>query len=186
MALRNQPYIPLYVQDFLTDEKLIECSAKATGVYIRIMCIMHKSEEYGTILLKQKDKQTYEQINNFASKLVKQMPYSETVIMESLTELIEEKVLFIEGDSLKQKRMIKDNNISIVRAEAGSKGGNKTTKKYKNNKKDFASAKSEANSENENDNDNINDNYTNKEIFDYNWLEEGGEENGRENKSSEN
>ena len=24
MALRDQPYIPLYIQDFLTDEKLIE------------------------------------------------------------------------------------------------------------------------------------------------------------------
>ena len=26
MALRNQPYIPLYVQDYLTDEKLSMCS----------------------------------------------------------------------------------------------------------------------------------------------------------------
>ena len=43
MALRDQPYLPLYVQDFLTDEKLAECSAMATGVYIRLMCIMHKS-----------------------------------------------------------------------------------------------------------------------------------------------
>ena len=58
MALRDQPYLPLYVQDFLTDEKLIECSASATGVYIRVMCIMHKSDPYGMILLKQKDKQT--------------------------------------------------------------------------------------------------------------------------------
>ena len=57
MALRNQPYFPLYVQDFMTDEKLNECSAKANGIYIRLMCIMHKSEEYGTILLKQKYKQ---------------------------------------------------------------------------------------------------------------------------------
>ncbi len=54
MALRNQPYFPLYVQDFLTDEKLAECSAESTGVYIRLMCILHKSEEYGCILLKTK------------------------------------------------------------------------------------------------------------------------------------
>ena len=44
MALRDQPYIPLYVQDFMTDEKLSECSAESTGVYIRVMCIMHKSQ----------------------------------------------------------------------------------------------------------------------------------------------
>jgi hypothetical protein len=66
MALRDQPYIPLYIQDFLTDEKLIECSAQATGVYVRLMCIMHKSEDYGKILLRQKDKQKPKQIENFA------------------------------------------------------------------------------------------------------------------------
>ena len=71
MALRDQPYLPLYVQDFLTDEKLIECSASATGVYIRVMCIMHKSDPYGMILLKQKDKQTSSTIQNFALKLIK-------------------------------------------------------------------------------------------------------------------
>ena len=57
MALRNSPYLPLYVQDFLTDEKLADCSANANGVYIRLMCILHKSEPYGKILLKQKYKQ---------------------------------------------------------------------------------------------------------------------------------
>ena len=73
MALRDQPYIPLYVQDFMTDEKLSECSAESTGVYIRAMCIMHKSQEYGTVLLKQKDKQTHNK--NFAVKC-RLMPYS--------------------------------------------------------------------------------------------------------------
>lgn len=32
MALRDQPYLPLYVQDFLTDEKLRECSYEAEFV----------------------------------------------------------------------------------------------------------------------------------------------------------
>ena len=35
MALRNQPYIPLYVQDFLTDEKLNQCSPASQGIYIK-------------------------------------------------------------------------------------------------------------------------------------------------------
>jgi uncharacterized protein YdaU (DUF1376 family) len=74
MALRNQPYIPLYVQDFLTDEKLIECSAQSTGVYIRLMCIMHKSEDYGKILLKQKDKQSDKQIKKILQKGKNAMP----------------------------------------------------------------------------------------------------------------
>lgn len=160
MALRDQPYIPLYVQDFLTDEKLIECSANATGVYIRLMCIMHKSEEYGTILLKQKDKQSSNQIQNFALKLVKQMPYTIDDIMDGLSELVSEQVVVIEGDFLKQKRMIYDNLLSIKRANAGSKGGKFAQAKIK--------ANLQANTENEIENVNEDEIKTKKsklEIF---------------------
>ena len=65
MALRDQPYIPLYVQDFMTDEKLNECSAESTGVYIRIMCLMQITR--GTILL-QKYHKRYN-IKNFLKLL---------------------------------------------------------------------------------------------------------------------
>jgi len=130
MALRNQPYLPLYVNDFLTDEKLIECSAKATGVYIRLLCIMHKSKEYGTILLKQNDIQEQDSVKNFAIKLSKQMPYSLEVIEKSLEELITENVVEIKAKKseliLVQKRMVKDNILSEIRAKSGRKGGIKT------------------------------------------------------------
>lgn len=135
MALRDQPYLPLYVQDFLTDEKLMECSASATGIYIRLLCIMHKSDEYGVILLKQKDKQTDNQIKNFALKLAKYLPYSTDEIISGLTELLSEGVLQNGGDKLSQKRMIKDNDISVKRSVSGKKGGIKTQ---------FAKAKDEA------------------------------------------
>lgn len=142
MALRDQPYLPLYVQDFLTDEKLRECSAGSVGVYIMTMCLMHKSSEYGTILLWQKDKQTSDDCLNFANKLTKHLPYTSDVILNSLKELINMGVLTIDGDKLMQLRMVKDNSISLKRAKAGSKG-------Y------FAKAKVEAkalaNSENENE-----------------------------------
>lgn len=146
MSLRNQPYIPLYVQDFMTDEKLNECSAAANGVYIRLMCLMHKSEEYGTILLKQKDKQNESNIQNFACKLVKNMPFTVEEIFNGLKELVEENVVHIEGDKLIQKRMIKDNYISEIRSNAGSKGGNKRKKETQNEDfaSDFAQAKNEA------------------------------------------
>jgi len=129
MALRDQPYFPLYVQDFLTDEKLNECSAESTGVYIKILCIMHKSNPYGTILLKQKDKQDENICFNFANKLVKHLPYSVLVIERSLKELVDEDVLQLNGDGLTQKRMIKDYNISLKRSEAGKIGGIKTQSK---------------------------------------------------------
>lgn len=159
MSLRNQPYIPLYVQDFMTDERLNECSAAANGVYIRLMCLMHKSEEYGTILLKQKDKQNSSNIQNFACKLVKNMPFTVEEIFSGLTELIEENVVQLEEDRLIQKRMVKDNYISEIRSSAGSKGGKK--KQNGNQNSDFASnfakakpkAKIKQNTENEYENE---------------------------------
>ena len=54
MSLRDQPYIPLYVDKFVNDENLRECSPGANGVLIRVMCLLHKadSEIYGTLKLK--------------------------------------------------------------------------------------------------------------------------------------
>lgn len=165
MALRDQPYLPLYIQDFLTDEKLIECSASATGIYIRLMCIMHKSDEYGVILLKQKDKQTNKQIKNFALKLARFMPYPIQEIEQGLEELLEAGVIQNGGDRLMQKRMVRDNEISEVRSEAGKKGGLKTQR--------FAKAKVKANSEYENENEDIN-NKENKgaKKFNFDFVEE--------------
>lgn len=155
MALRDQPYLPLYVQDFLTDEKLIECSASATGIYIRLMCVMHKSDEYGTVLLKQKDKQNTKQIINFACKLAKFLPYQISEIESGLSELLAENVLKIEGDSLIQGRMVKDNKISLIRSESGKLGGKNSLGikgKIKLDKpKKIAQAKNQANTENENE-----------------------------------
>jgi len=147
MALRDQPYLPLYIQDFLTDEKLMECSAAATGVYIRIMCVMHKSDPYGTILLRQKDKQTGQQIQDFAAKLARHFPYPLDTILLALGELLAEKCLFIEGDYLVQKRMVRDGEISLTRSKSGSKGGAITKEKLVK----FALAKPAANPEVENE-----------------------------------
>lgn len=149
MALRDQPYIPLYVQDFMTDEKLIECSASATGVYIRLMCLMHKSEEYGTILLKQKYKQSNKQSLNFASQLAKSFPYNLSEIESAIDELLSEKVLEIIEDYLVQRRMVKDNEISIKRSISGSKGGLKTQNNHKQPLKKLAKANNKANTEND-------------------------------------
>lgn len=171
MARRDLPYFPLYVQDFLTDEKLIECSAESTGVYIRLLCIMHKSEPYGAVLLKQKYKQNCEQsgkqnikqIFNFACQIAKQMPFDVDTIARSLDELVSEGVLVLDGDILYQKRMVKDGKTSDIRAKAGKKGGQRSTQKSSSSQSsssfalgfasDFAQAKIQANSENENDNE---------------------------------
>jgi hypothetical protein len=147
MARKDKPYLPLYVQDFMTDEKLMECSALATGVYVRIMCVLHKCDPYGKLLLKQKDKQSDKQINNFATKLLKHLPYSFDVIVEGLGELLGEGCLIIDGDYILQKRMVNDGELSTVRSLAGSEGGKKSVK----SKDKFAQAKVQANTDIDND-----------------------------------
>lgn len=150
MALRDQPYLPLYIQDIMTDEKLNECSAATHGVYIKgIMCLMHKSETYGKILLRQKYKQNESKEKNFALMLANHLPYSVDVIFAALTELIEEGVCYYEDDYLCQKRMIKDGELSVIRSLSGKKGGESNKKKLD----DFAYAKYQANTEYENANE---------------------------------
>jgi len=139
MARRDQPYLPFFVKDYLSDEKLKECRAESHGVYINVMCLMHTSHVYGTILLKQKYKQNGKQILNFAYQLAKQLPFSLEEIERSLTELVAEDVLQIDDEKLSQKRMVKDGMLSDIRASAGSKGG-----KSKEKSGSFAKAKLQA------------------------------------------
>ncbi|MDR1154009.1 MAG: hypothetical protein LBL04_04805 [Bacteroidales bacterium] len=122
MSLRNQPYLPLYVEDFLTDEKLIFCSAATTGVYIRLMCLMHKSEEYGKICYNKNNNKTDNKIDDFAGKLTKQMPYSFEEIRDALDELLRMEVIHFSGEKLIQKRMVKDGDLSEKRRKSGKKG----------------------------------------------------------------
>jgi hypothetical protein len=123
VALRNQPYLPLYVNDFMNDEKLKPCSAESTGVYIRIMCLLHKCEEYGALTFNELDSRTDDICYDFAMVLLPHMPYTFEVIHRSLKELTARKVLTIDGEKLTQKRMVKDGNISAARSMAGSAGG---------------------------------------------------------------
>lgn len=149
MPRRESPYLPLYVQDVLTDEKLIECSAAAHGVYFRLLCLFHKQVNYGKILLKQKSKQSTKQIKNFACALAKHFPFSAEEIELALDELVENDVIQLNGDELSQRRMVADSALSDKRAKSGEKGGKSTTKK-----KNFAQAKSQANADIDIDNDN--------------------------------
>jgi len=128
----------------MTSQALNGCSAESVGVYIKLMCVMHKSTRYGTILLKQKYKQTDKQIENFALQIANYMSFGVDVISRALVELLEEEVLLIEGEVLIQKRMVRDGELSDKRALAGKKGG-ESSNKSKQFASDFATAKNQAN-----------------------------------------
>ena len=161
MALRGQPYLPLYVQDFMTDEKLIECSAESVGVYIRLMCVLHKSEEYGTLTLNSRNEKTGEVCYDFARKLLRYLPYEIETINRGLRELIDNDVIQINGNTLSQKRMVRDGEISAARATAGLAGGKSKAERSKTPSKSASKilAKVVANAETatviDNDNNNV-------------------------------
>lgn len=129
MALRDQPYFPLYVQDYLTDEKLNMCSWATQGIYIKILCLLHKQNPYGTILFHQNNKQNLNKIDFFVYYLSKQLPIQKEELHKYLTELITEEVLIMDDEKLYQKRMVRDGEISGERSRAGSLGGGSSLNK---------------------------------------------------------
>ncbi len=152
MALTNQPYLPLYVDDYLSDEKLNQCESSSEGIYIRVMGIMHKSKEYGNVILtpfdeakhKQKAnklKANFEQNENknllqylnidvdafylMVCKVQSMIGRDLTLVTNALTDLLGNDVLQFSNKMLTQKRMKKDGEKSKIRANAGAKGGKK-------------------------------------------------------------
>lgn len=147
-ALRKLPYLPLYVQDFTSDEKLTMCSASAVGVYIFLLCLLHKSDTYGKLTLRDKDRlnntdtlelqkqiesktksKTQSKIIFFAKRLQRNMPFELHEIATGLAELEEARVITIEGEMLYQRRMVKDGEISEKRSNSGTLGGRSATAK---------------------------------------------------------
>ena len=143
MALRDQPYIPLYVKDFTSDEKLRMCSPSAVGVYIFLMCILHREREYGKLQLRQSFVYTKGNTNTiqnpiqktqskenlylqFAENLAKQMPFKADAILLALLELDYYGVIRLEGDTLCQPRMVRDGAISETRRKSVNKRWNES------------------------------------------------------------
>lgn len=174
MALRDQPYFPFYVNDYLSDEKIRQCDPSSEGIYIRILCNMHKSKLYGKIeitpfdeaKLKQNLSKTISKIeaNDEQKKMLDylQLRLEDIALMSlrvsnmigrhieqvfsALIDLIGNDVLQIDGLVLSQKRMVKDGAKSEIRSQCGRRGGVKSSK---NNDpiQNYSSSKSEAKDE---------------------------------------
>ena len=124
MALNNkQPYLPLYIDDWMNNTKLKLSTSGAHGLLISIMCLMHKEKDYGKLSLNQKFKKTGDQIKNFCLQLNKLTCFNPREINPFFNELIDNKILVIEDDCLICERMVKNFNLSKIRAESGKKGG---------------------------------------------------------------
>lgn len=153
MALRDHPYFPFYVQDYLTDERLLMCSWSTQGIYVRILCNLHKQDVYGAFLFKQNSKQSSKQnesiVEYFATILCRLIPCQHSEMENAITELLDNNVLSFDGEKLYQKRMYNDGIVSVKRSEAARKGGGNPVLKSSSKSKNLFKQNSKQNTENE-------------------------------------
>lgn len=123
MAEKN-PWFKLYAKDLLADENLKSCSMAARGMFIYMLSLMHRSGHRGHLC----------QINNIGKPMdlsqLSLLAGCETTEAERLvSELISAGVFAVSSDRIiYSRRMVREERISKVRSEAGSKGGKEATK----------------------------------------------------------
>jgi hypothetical protein len=186
MAMRDQPYIPFYCQDYATDEKLAMCSYATQGVYMLIICALHKSEPYGGILYREIPNQNLNTVKTFAYILSRRTGVGMPDMEPAIEELVYYGVLLIKDIDgtpfLYQKRMVRDNEISEKRSEAGKLGGErsvllKQNSKQNNENMEFCLSKTEskrqANAQ-ANDKQNPEDENENESVFENDFEVDSG------------
>jgi len=141
MALRDWPYLPLYVKDFVSDEKLVRCCASTIGVYIWLMCYMHKSDKYGVFAIRERDRVSDDILDDFARVFSSFSPFSQGTVQGAFQELIDENIVFIKRNWLCQKRMMKDGELSDTRSKSGKAGMHSRYKKEEENDDEFCYSK---------------------------------------------
>lgn len=147
-------YLKFYVNDFEADDKLMDCNPNAYGVYIKLLCLLFKCtpkgkikikspclDQFESILLKQNDKQSNKQIFKHLKNIclcvapyfAKHLKFDIPEVESGLLQLLENDVIYLEDNFLCQKRMLRDYEISLVRALAGAEGGRNTQSRSKKN-----------------------------------------------------
>lgn len=113
----RRPSFQFYPGDWRRDPALRTCSMAAKGLWIELMCAMHESEEYGFLVVAGKAMSERD-----IAKIIGETP---TFCKKILKEL-EEKLVFSRDSrgAIYSRRMVKDESIRTIRAQAGSLGGN--------------------------------------------------------------
>ncbi len=113
------PYMQFYCDDWLSDEKLRACSSAAIGLWIDMLCLMHKNDRRGYLQLNDKPVSP--------AQLARMTGRAADEVSLQLAELLDAGVPSVsEHGIVYSRRMIRDERIREVRADAGSKGGKVT------------------------------------------------------------
>jgi len=113
----KRPAFQFYPADWRKDPALSTCSIAARGLWIELMCVMHESELYGVL-----------SINGAPMSLqqiARTVGESTATTAKLISELQSSGVFSVnESGCIYSRRMLKDERLRNVRADAGRLGGN--------------------------------------------------------------
>ncbi len=116
----KQPWMKFFPNDWLSDEALKDCSYAAKGLWIDLLCLMHKCGRRG--YLQQANGQPLD-----ASQIARKTGGEPAEVAHLLQELLGSGVLSeSETKVFFSRRMVREAHLREVREKAGQKGGMKT------------------------------------------------------------
>ncbi|HEV3443731.1 MAG TPA: hypothetical protein VG099_03760 [Gemmataceae bacterium] len=114
--MAKMPFLQFFPSDWLSDECLSTCSLAARGLWIHMLCLMHKNVRRG--YLSQGDKAlTLAQLARTAGVTTEE---AATLVQELETSGV---TACNEHGIIYSRRMVRDEALRLVRSEAGRKGG---------------------------------------------------------------
>jgi hypothetical protein len=118
------PWMKFYPQDWRSDERLRMCSLAARGLWIEMLCLMHRSEQYGLLLISGKAPTD--------AQLAVQAGCSADQIPDLLAELEQADVFSrTRKGVIYSRRMMRDEKKAQNARKNGAKGGNPNLYKTK-------------------------------------------------------
>jgi hypothetical protein len=133
------PSFQFYPNDWLGDMNLRMCSVATRGVWIDLLCIMHKSKKYGYLVQKESGKWS-----NMSPKTIQKLTgMTRKRIVNGLRELSKNDVIKYDDNGLMySKRLVKDHRLRKIRMEVGKLGGNPNLVNQSDNQKSTPSSSS--------------------------------------------
>ena len=114
----KRPSFQFYPADWRKDPALSTCSLAARGLWIEMICLAHEGERYGVLSINNGHPMSVQQI----ARAVGESP---SVITRLVAELEQSRVFSRDAQGcILSRRMVRDEHIRNVRADAGRLGGN--------------------------------------------------------------
>lgn len=130
----KRPAFQFYPADWRKDVELQSCSMAAQGLWINSLCLAHECEPYGHLTINGKAMNT--------AQLGRQVGLSAKEAESLIAELVDAGVAKRSDDGvIFSKRMVEDERLRNIRADAGRLGGNPNLVKQKDNQEVNQTAK---------------------------------------------